>query len=179
MDDNVGRGPEPGPLLKLWGHEVRVAHDGPAALEAAAAAPPEVVLLDIGLPGMDGYEVAERLRARPESGGPVLVALTGYGQEEDRRRSREAGFDHHLVKPVDLDDLRSLLAHVGSASSPRAKVAGADPRHCAFSSFAPYTGSFGCAGWDPHTGRLSACGRGGSIRRGPRCSNGLTTGPGR
>ncbi len=71
---------------------------------------PEVVLLDIGLPGMDGYEVASRLRATPGLAGLRLVAVTGYGQESDRRRARLAGFDHHLVKPVDLDRLRALLA---------------------------------------------------------------------
>ena len=95
-------------LLKSWGHEVQVAHDGPAALEAARPTGPDVVLLDIGLPGMDGYEVARRLEGQ-RRGGPRIVALTGYGQEEDRRRSQEAGFDHHLVKPVDPEELRKTL----------------------------------------------------------------------
>jgi CheY-like chemotaxis protein len=94
--------------LKTWGHEVHVAHDGPAALEAAQSHAPEVVLLDIGLPGMDGHEVARRLRAASPN-GLEIVALTGYGQEEDRSRSREAGFDDHLVKPVDPEDLRRIL----------------------------------------------------------------------
>jgi CheY-like chemotaxis protein len=83
------------------------------ALRAAEARPPQVALLDIGLPGMDGYELARRLRARYGPGTAVLVALTGWGQEEDRRRAQEAGFDHHLVKPVDLSDLRALLAQAG------------------------------------------------------------------
>ena len=99
-------------LLELKGHEVRVALDGPAALEAARGFLPEIVLLDIGLPGMDGYEVARRLRAGRDGidgEGMLLVALTGYGQDEDRRRSREAGFDHHLVKPVDFDELARVL----------------------------------------------------------------------
>jgi CheY-like chemotaxis protein len=98
-------------LLRLGGHDVRVAHDGPAGLEAAASTPPDAVFLDIGLPkGMDGYDVARRLRAQPALGSALLIALTGYGQEEDRRRSRGAGFDAHLVKPVDPDALRELLA---------------------------------------------------------------------
>lgn len=73
-----------------------------------------MILLDIGLPKLDGYEVARRLRQEPGGDGMILLAMTGYGQEEDRRRSREAGFDHHLVKPVDLDKLRGLLLSVRS-----------------------------------------------------------------
>jgi DNA-binding response OmpR family regulator len=94
-------------LLELHGHEVRTAFAGPAALEAASTFLPEIVLLDIGLPGMDGYEVARRLRV--EHDGCRLIALTGYGREDDRERSREAGFDHHLVKPVDLAELTRVL----------------------------------------------------------------------
>jgi CheY-like chemotaxis protein len=97
-------------LFRLWGHDVRVAHDGPSALAQARGEPPDMVFLDIGLPGMDGYEVARRLRRQPGGGRVFLVALTGYGQEEDRRRAREAGFDAYLVKPVDPDALRELLA---------------------------------------------------------------------
>ncbi|WP_422924626.1 response regulator [Singulisphaera sp. PoT] len=96
-------------VLRLWGHKVTVAHDGPAALDAAAADRFDIVLLDIGLPGMDGYQVAEHLRDDPGVGPLTLVALTGYGQDDDQRRSRDAGFDVHLVKPVDLNDLRKLL----------------------------------------------------------------------
>jgi signal transduction histidine kinase/DNA-binding response OmpR family regulator len=96
-------------ILQMEGHEVVICHDGPAALEAAETFRPEIVLLDIGLPGMDGYKVARRLRERPAGQNILLVALTGYGQEEDRRRSREAGFDHHLVKPVDHKVLKSLF----------------------------------------------------------------------
>jgi two-component system, chemotaxis family, CheB/CheR fusion protein len=96
-------------LLRMMGHAVHTAYDGLEALEMAAAWPPEVVLLDIGLPKLNGYEVAERLRA--EHGGDLaLIALTGWGQPEDRRRAHEAGFDHHLTKPVELDALRQLLA---------------------------------------------------------------------
>jgi signal transduction histidine kinase/ActR/RegA family two-component response regulator len=99
-----------GTLLELWGHQVRIALDGPSALEIAGELRPELVLLDIGLPEMDGWEVARRLRRLPEAAGAVLVALTGYGQRADRERSREAGFDHHLVKPVDPGELRDQLA---------------------------------------------------------------------
>ena len=96
-------------MLGIWGHNVRVAHDGPHALEAVEAEPPELILLDLGLPRMNGYEVAERLRAQPTEPRPFLVALTGYGQAEARRRSAEAGFDVHLVKPVDPHELERLL----------------------------------------------------------------------
>jgi len=96
-------------VLKLAGHEVQVAQDGPAAIAAVKTYQPQVVFLDIGLPKMDGYEVAMRLRhqAGPK---PLLVALTGYGEEKDRCRSQEAGFDLHLVKPVDAKQLLELLA---------------------------------------------------------------------
>jgi CheY-like chemotaxis protein len=96
-------------LLSLLGHEVRTAHDGPAGLEIARAFPPHVVLLDIGLPGLDGYEVARRLR-RELKPAPVLVAVTGHNEEEDRRRSQEAGIDYHLAKPADPEQLLTLLA---------------------------------------------------------------------
>jgi two-component system CheB/CheR fusion protein len=109
VDDNRDAADSLALLLQASGHEVRTAHDGLAGLEAARAARPEVVLLDIGLPRMDGYEVARRLRAQLGH-DVVLVALTGYGQADDRRRAREAGFNIHLVKPVDLDALERLLA---------------------------------------------------------------------
>ncbi len=113
-------------MLELWGYQVRHAADGEAALTAAAEFAPELVLLDIGLPGLDGYEVARRLQTVPAPAAqtvgrrsshascavaakPVLVALTGYGGVEDRQRAREAGFDHHLTKPVDPEKLRSLI----------------------------------------------------------------------
>lgn len=100
-------------MLKVIGQQTRVAHDGIAALEIIEDFRPDVVLLDIAMPGMDGYEVCRRLRQR---GGhqPMLVALTGYGQEEDRRRAFNAGFDKHLVKPTSLDDLRALLQEAGT-----------------------------------------------------------------
>ncbi len=99
-------------MLHLVGHEVRVSRDGPGAMEELAAAHPDIILLDIGLPGMDGYEVARCIRRRPGSESIVLVALTGHGQEEDRRRSAEAGFNHHLTKPVDPAALFSLISSV-------------------------------------------------------------------
>ena len=91
-------------------YQVWAAPDGPSALLMAAANPPDVVLLDIGLPRMDGYEVARLLRKQPGLEGAVLIAVTGYGQEEDRRRTREAGLNAHLVKPVDLADLDKVFA---------------------------------------------------------------------
>ncbi|MGH7818834.1 MAG: response regulator [Candidatus Binatia bacterium] len=109
VDDNVDAAESLACLLGLLGHDVRVAHDGPSALAAAAGRSPDVVFLDLGLPGMDGYEVARRLRSEPRFASTVLVALTGYGQDEDRRRSEEAGFDHHLVKPVEPQAIESLL----------------------------------------------------------------------
>ncbi len=109
VDDNTDSADSLAVLLKVAGHEVRTAYEGPAALRAAAAFRPEVVLLDIGLPRMDGYAVARRLR---EEVGlkAALVALTGYGQDEDRCRSQEAGFDAHLVKPVEPAELLALVA---------------------------------------------------------------------
>jgi DNA-binding response OmpR family regulator len=97
-------------LVQTWGHQARVAHDGSVALEIAREFRPEVVLLDLGLPGMSGFEMAERLRKEPGLEKSFLVALTGYGTEDDRRRTFEAGFDAHLVKPADLDELQTLLA---------------------------------------------------------------------
>jgi CheY-like chemotaxis protein len=108
VDDNVDAAKTLEQLLRFAGHEVSLAHDGPAALAAAAAAPPDLVLLDIGLPGMDGYAVAARRRAAGHA-GTALVALSGYGTEDDIRRSREAGFDHHLVKPIDFARLRRIV----------------------------------------------------------------------
>ncbi len=109
VEDNLDAAEALGELLRMWGHTVHLAHDGASALEAARRRRPDVVLLDIGLPGMDGYTVAEQLRAVPGHDGVKLVAVTGYGQESDRQRAALAGFDHHLVKPVDVERLRELL----------------------------------------------------------------------
>jgi PAS domain S-box-containing protein len=112
VDDNVDAAQSLAVLLNSGGHAVRTAHDGPATLEAALDYRPNVVLLDIGLPGMNGFEVARRLRQQPALGNVVLVAMTGYGQEADRRRSQEAGFDHHLVKPADFGKVEQILATI-------------------------------------------------------------------
>jgi PAS domain S-box-containing protein len=109
VDDNVDTARGMARLLKLTGHDVATAHSGPEAIEAARAHRPDVILLDIGLPGMDGYEVAKRLRQEPGCKDAVIIAASGYGQEADRHRTEAAGFDHHLVKPIDFDALRSLL----------------------------------------------------------------------
>ena len=116
VDDNLDSARSMSLLLKLWGHESEVAPDGPAAIERAAALRPHVVLLDIGLPGMSGYDVARELRCRPESRGAMIVAVTGYGRSEDRQRSAAAGFDHHLVKPVDPSAVERLLDEACAAS---------------------------------------------------------------
>jgi PAS domain S-box-containing protein len=110
VDDNVDAAATLGMLLEASGHEVGVEHDPYRALERARADRPDVCLLDIGLPGMDGIELARRLRAQPATHDAMLVAVTGYGQDSDRARAMAAGFDHYLVKPVDLDVLRGLLA---------------------------------------------------------------------
>jgi PAS domain S-box-containing protein len=110
VDDNTDNARGLARLLKLLGHDVQVAYDGKAAVEAARAHRPEIVLLDIGLPGMDGYEVVKRLRTGECCRDSLIIAVSGYGQPDDLRRSREAGFDHHLVKPVDFDALLRLLA---------------------------------------------------------------------
>jgi CheY-like chemotaxis protein len=109
VDDNLDSADTMAELVRIWGYEVRTAHDGPAALECARSFRPNVVLLDVGLPGMDGYELARRLRAEGLAGN-LLVSVTGYGQEEDRRKAEEAGFDHHLTKPVNPETLQRLVA---------------------------------------------------------------------
>lgn len=96
-------------LVRLWGHTVTIATDGPSALAAVAGDAPDVVVLDIGLPGMDGYEVARRLRARPGGERLVLLALTGHGTDEHLREADAAGFDHHVLKPIDFERLETLL----------------------------------------------------------------------
>jgi two-component system, sensor histidine kinase len=100
-------------LLRLWGYEVEVAGDGPEGLRKALDWRPRAVLLDIGLPGLDGWQVARRLREQ-EGRAVLLVALTGYGREEDEARSRRAGFDAHLTKPADLMELRRLLENAAA-----------------------------------------------------------------
>jgi CheY-like chemotaxis protein len=113
VDDNVDAADSLAMLLRLVGQEVRVAYDGPSALALAEAAPPAVAFLDLGMPRMDGYELARAFRTHPSLKGVTLVALTGWGQPEDRRRTREAGFDQHLVKPVEAEALHRVLAGIG------------------------------------------------------------------
>lgn len=124
VDDNQDAANSLAMLLKLQGHEVRVAHNGPAALEITKGYTPDVVFLDIGMPGMDGYEVARRLRQQAGLENVVLAALTGWGQKEDRRRTSEAGFDHHLVKPPEPKAVEKLLADLSEQNGRRINLAG-------------------------------------------------------
>jgi CheY-like chemotaxis protein len=109
VDDNQDAANSLVLLLRLAGHEVRSAYNGPTALALAVDFHPSLVLLDIGMPGMDGYEAARQMRANHDLQHLILVALTGWGQERDKRRSKEAGFDYHMVKPVDPKALVKLL----------------------------------------------------------------------
>jgi len=110
VDDNHDGADLMAVLLRLQGHEVEVAHDGYCALEIAARFEPEVVLLDIGLPGLNGYDVAKQLRQMNHQRPQCLIAMTGYGSDEDRQRTEEAGFNHHIVKPIEPAELNKLLA---------------------------------------------------------------------
>ena len=115
VDDNRDAADMLAMLLMLRGHETHTAHDGVEAVEATARLQADLVLLDIGLPRLNGYEAARRIREQDEQRGrPMLVALSGWGQDEDRRRSEEAGFDAHLVKPVDEIVLSKLLVDLGT-----------------------------------------------------------------
>jgi len=109
VDDNLDAAESMAMLLRNVGHEVRIEHDGLAAIKELTRELPDIVLLDIGLPGISGYEVAKRLRQHPGGESVRIYAMTGYGQEDDRRRSMEAGFDGHLVKPVIPSDLFALV----------------------------------------------------------------------
>jgi CheY-like chemotaxis protein len=110
VDDNVDVAKSFALLLNALGHEVRAVHDGEAALEVAPVWKPDVVFLDIGLPGLSGYDVARRMRELAPLRHVLLIAVTGYGEPNDQLRSQEAGFDHHLLKPVDIQDVERLLA---------------------------------------------------------------------
>ena len=118
MDDNQDAADSLAMLLRLQGHEVRVAYSGMAALEMTKTYTPDVVFLDIGMPGMDGYEVARRIRQQPGLEKVVLAALTGWGQKEDRRRTAEAGFNHHLVKPPEPKAVESILSSLPKPKLP-------------------------------------------------------------
>lgn len=110
VEDNPNAAASLARFLRMAGHEAEVAADGPSAVEAARDHPPDVLLLDLGLPRMDGWQVARRVQEQPGPKKPLLVAVTGHGAEEDRRRSEEAGIDLHLTKPVDAAGLRWLLS---------------------------------------------------------------------
>jgi len=110
VDDNVDAAHSLQIALTLKGHTVQAVHDGPNALRVLETFAPDVILLDIGLPEIDGYEVARRIRASPAGRSVTLLAITGWGQEQDRRRARESGFDRHLTKPVEGTALDALIA---------------------------------------------------------------------
>jgi CheY-like chemotaxis protein len=109
VDDNRDFADTLGALFETMGHDVRIAYNGTDAVSAAAEYRPDAVFLDIGLPGRNGYDVARMLRSSPELAGVTLVAFTGYGRGEDRRRVREAGFDYHLVKPAEAAELAKIV----------------------------------------------------------------------
>lgn len=110
MDDNVDAAETTALLLGFDGHEVKVAHDGPSALLLASGFHPDAIVLDIGLPDMDGYEVARRFREMPEFAKTMLIALSGYAGDDHLQRSEHAGFDHRLVKPVVIAELNAFIA---------------------------------------------------------------------
>jgi CheY-like chemotaxis protein len=112
VDDNRDGADSVSEMLKLMGNDIRTAYDGQQGVDMAGEYRPDVVLLDIGLPKLNGYEACRRIREQPWDKKAVLIAVTGWGQDEDRLRSREAGFDRHLVKPVDPEDLMKVLAEL-------------------------------------------------------------------
>jgi CheY-like chemotaxis protein len=118
VDDNIDAAQMLGLLVETLGHHATIEHSASAALARAASDPPDVCLLDIGLPEVDGYELARRLRAQAVGHSPYLVAVTGYGQPQDLERTQQAGFDHHLVKPADTDALARLLNQLGAQKGP-------------------------------------------------------------
>ena len=118
VDDNLDSAESMCLLLELWGHRARVARNADEALTRALEMRPDLVLLDIGLPGIDGFEVARQMRSRPELAHTTLVAMTGYGHDDDRQRSREAGFVSHLVKPVATAELQAVLAALPPSPEP-------------------------------------------------------------
>jgi CheY-like chemotaxis protein len=115
VDDNHDAAAALSELLRLGGHDAAMASDGHAAIRACTQRPPDALVIDIGMPGLDGYQTAEAIRALPCNPPPLLIALSGWGQPADRERSLRAGFDLHLVKPVDVDELRRALARARAA----------------------------------------------------------------
>jgi CheY-like chemotaxis protein len=124
-DDNIDAAESMGTMLRLMGNNVRIVRDGQQAVDEAAAFRPDLALLDIGMPRLNGYEVARLVRRQRWGQEIVLVALTGWGQEEDKRKAAEAGFDHHFTKPVSPDDIAALMARLRAASAPHDKSAAA------------------------------------------------------
>jgi DNA-binding response OmpR family regulator len=118
VDDNRDAAESLGMVLTALGADVQIAFDGQTAVDVFGSSDPTVVLLDIGMPGMNGYEVARALRTRFPDRRPAIVALTGWGQEGDRRRAREAGIDHHLTKPAAIEELQGLLADIARRDAP-------------------------------------------------------------
>jgi CheY-like chemotaxis protein len=118
VDDNQDSADSLTILLCLAGHDVVTVYDGQAGLDAAQSFRPEIVLLDIGLPGLDGYEVARRLRQQGDTYQALIIAITGYGKEQDRHLSQQSGFNAHLVKPIDLDELQEIVATFTAFSRP-------------------------------------------------------------
>ena len=114
VDDNADAAEMLSALMQIIGHSSEVAHDGERALQICAEFRPDVVFLDLGMPGMNGYEVAEHIQAGQSPTKPVLVALTGWGDESDRARTQAAGFQHHLIKPTSLEAVESLLTELAS-----------------------------------------------------------------
>ena len=114
VDDNLDAATSMAMMLELLGNEVRTAHDGVQAIEQVEHYRPDVVLMDVGMPRLDGYEATRRIRAQPWGRDVIIIALTGWGQDDDKARSREAGCDGHLTKPVHLPDLETLLGTLGS-----------------------------------------------------------------
>ncbi len=117
VDDDEDTADGMAALLSAEGHAVRVAHDGPAAIAAALDFRPHVVLTDIGVPMLNGYEVAARMRQHPDLALTVLIAITGYGREQDRVRAHAAGFDHHMVKPVEPDEMLAIVRDVAAGQT--------------------------------------------------------------
>jgi CheY-like chemotaxis protein len=120
VDDNADAAALLSTTLSIAGHDTRLAHDGPEAMQTAADYRPDVIFLDIGMPTLDGYETARWIREQPWGKDTVLIALTGWGQSEDRRKSAAAGFDHHLVKPADPLEIAALIASLAPPPGPPA-----------------------------------------------------------
>jgi CheY-like chemotaxis protein len=112
VDDNKDAAESLAMLLEILGYKVSAVYDGETALDAARTTHPDVIFLDIGLPGIDGHEVARRLRTYPELAGSLLIAMTGFGSPADKERSRAAGFNHHLIKPVEVEVLEEILGKI-------------------------------------------------------------------